>query len=407
MLGKDTRLGDKMLSCQIFLKGKKSAYNLFEVIVVLVVLYFLLFAYLFIVTYFIIGWTRTRVYVPTYSFNKYPTVSIIIPVRNEEEHIGKLLIDIQSQLYPSEFIEVLVIDDDSTDNTVKIINELNFKNVKVIPLMVDEKINSYKKRAITLGVNNSKAELIVTTDGDCRVSENWIACIIDYYLKEKVQLISAPVGYHLEKTWFEKVQTIEFQYLIGAAAACIKNGMPNTCNGANMIYTRELFHAVKGYEGIDNVASGDDEMLLHKVFKKDASLVGFLKNHSALVRTYAKQDFKGFVQQRKRWASKSTIFFDYRSSVLLSSIFLFNLVLLLSVPLSFYNQQIFIYLQVAFILKFLFDSVVIIQTLFFFKKLSYIPYIILVELLYTPYIVTVGLLGNLSSTYIWKGRKVK
>ena len=180
-------------------------------IVILVVLYLLLFAYLFIVTYFIIGWTRTRVHKPMYNFNRYPTVSIIIPVRNEEDHIGKLLTDIQSQLYPSEYIEVLVIDDDSTDNTVKIIKELNFKNVKVLPLKVDEKINSYKKRAITLGVNNSEAELIVTTDGDCRVSENWISCIVDYYLKEKVQLISAPVSYHTEKTWFEKIQTIEFQ----------------------------------------------------------------------------------------------------------------------------------------------------------------------------------------------------
>ncbi len=376
-------------------------------IVILVVLYLLLFTYLFIVTYFIIGWTRTKMYIPNYNFQRYPSISIIVPVRNEEEHIGKLLTDIQSQTYPSEFIEVLVIDDDSTDNTVQIINGLGYKNVKVIPLKIDEKINSYKKRAITLGVNNSEAELIVTTDGDCRVGENWIACIVDFYLKEKVQLISAPVSYHLEKTWFEKVQTIEFQFLIGAAAACIKNGMPNTCNGANMIYTRALFHDVKGYEGIDNVASGDDEMLLHKVFKKDSRLVGFLKNHSALVRTYAKQDFKGFVQQRKRWASKSTIFFDYRSSILLSSIFLFNLVLLLSVPFSFYNHQIFIYLQVAFLFKVIFDSIVIIQTLYFFKKLPFIPYIIFLELLYTPYIVTVGILGNLSATYVWKGRKVR
>jgi cellulose synthase/poly-beta-1,6-N-acetylglucosamine synthase-like glycosyltransferase len=377
------------------------------VIAILVVLYFLLFTYLFIVSYFVIGWARARTHNPNYHFYRYPTLTIIIPVRNEEQHIAKLLADIQSQTYPSEFIEVLVIDDDSTDNTIEIINGLNYKNVKVIPLKVDEKINSYKKRAITLGVNHSQAELIVTTDGDCRVPENWIACIVDFYLKEDVQLISAPVSYHSEKNWFEKVQTIEFQYLICAAAACINNGMPNTCNGANMIYTRELFHAVKGYEGIDNVASGDDEMLLHKVFKKNAALVGFLKNRSAIVKTYAKKDFKSFLQQRKRWASKSTIFFDYRSSFLLSSVFLFNLSLLLSVPFSFYNHQIFIYLQVAFIFKFLFDSIVIIQTLFFFKKLTYIPFIILVELLYTPYIVTVGLLGNLSSTYIWKGRKVR
>ncbi len=375
--------------------------------VILVVLYLLLLAYLFIVTYFIIGWTRTRVHEPTYNFNRYPTISIIIPVRNEEEHIGKLLTDIQSQLYPSEYIEVLVIDDDSTDNTVKIINELNFKNVKVIPLKVDEKINSYKKRAITLGVNNSGAELIVTTDGDCRVSENWIACIVDYYLKEKVQLISAPVSYHFEKTWFEKIQTIEFQYLIGASAACIKNGMPNTCNGANMIYTRSLFHEIDGYEGIDMKASGDDEMLLHKVYNKYPNLIGFLKSKSAVVLTYAKNDFSGFLQQRIRWASNESTFTDYRTSAMLISIFLFNLVLLGSVVFSFQNVEILTYLKVAFILKFLFDAIFIVQTLWFFKRISLLPYLFIVIFLYSPYIITVGLLGNFSTTYIWKGRKVK
>ncbi len=376
-------------------------------IVVLVVLYFLLFTYLCIVSYFVIGWTRTKMYIPNYNFQRYPTISIVVPVRNEEVHIGKLLTDIQSQTYPSEFIEVLVIDDDSTDNTVQIITELGYKNVKVIPLKVDEKINAYKKRAITLGVNNSEAELIVTTDGDCRVTENWIASIVDYYLKEKVQFISAPVSYHLEKTWFEKVQTIEFQYLIGAAAACIKNGIPNTCNGANMIFTRNLFHEIDGYEGIDMKASGDDEMLLHKVYNKHPNLIGFLKSKSAVVLTYAKNDFNGFLQQRIRWASNESAFTDYRTSTMLISIFLFNLVLLGSVVYSFYSAEISTYLKVAFLFKFLFDGIFILQTLWFFKRISLLPYIILVIILYTPYIIIVGLLGNFSTTYVWKGRKVR
>jgi cellulose synthase/poly-beta-1,6-N-acetylglucosamine synthase-like glycosyltransferase len=346
-------------------------------------------------------------YIPNYNFQRYPTISIVVPVRNEEVHIGKLLTDIQSQTYPSEFIEVLVIDDDSTDNTVQIITELGYKNVKVIPLKVDEKINAYKKRAITLGVNNSEAELIVTTDGDCRVTENWIASIVDYYLKEKVQFISAPVSYHLEKTWFEKVQTIEFQYLIGAAAACIKNGIPNTCNGANMIFTRNLFHEIDGYEGIDMKASGDDEMLLHKVYNKHPNLIGFLKSKSAVVLTYAKNDFNGFLQQRIRWASNESAFTDYRTSTMLISIFLFNLVLLGSVVYSFYSAEISTYLKVAFLFKFLFDGIFILQTLWFFKRISLLPYIILVIILYTPYIIIVGLLGNFSTTYVWKGRKVR
>lgn len=375
--------------------------------IVLIVFYVLLISYLFYVGYFIVGWLRTPAFRTSRKLSRHPTISIIIPVRNEEEHIGKLLTDINKQSYPQEYIEVLVINDDSTDNTVNVIKALNYGNVKIVDLHVDKQINAYKKRAITLGVENSSSELIVTTDGDCRVGPEWIKKIVEYYLEEGKQLITAPVSYHSQNNWFEKVQTVEFQFLIAAAAACIKNRMPNTCNGANMAYKRELFHEVKGYEGIDNVASGDDEMLLHKVFKKDPSLVGFLKNDEAIVQTFAKSDWKGFIQQRKRWASKSTIFFDYRTSLMLGSVFLLNLCLLLAIPFSIFYKEFSNFLMNAILLKVMFDGFLIYQTLRFFKNKTFFPYIILVEFFYTPYVVFVGIVGNFSSSYIWKGRKVR
>ncbi len=375
--------------------------------IVLIIFYIFLVGYLFYVGYFIVGWLRTSTFKSSTTLTEYPTISIIIPVRNEEKHIGKLLTDIQSQTYPNECIEVLVINDDSTDNTVDVIKSLNFNNVKVLDLHIEQQINAYKKRAITLGVQYSTSELIVTTDGDCRVGPQWLTRIVEYYIQEGKQLITAPVSYHSQKNWFEKVQTVEFQFLIAAAAACIKNGMPNTCNGANMAYKRELFHEVKGYEGIDNVASGDDEMLLHKVFKKDPNLVGFLKSEDAIVQTFAKSDWKGFIQQRKRWASKSTIYFDYRTSLMLGSVFMINVCLLFAIPLSFFFEEFVSFLIYALVLKFLFDGYLINQTLKFFNNKRFLPYLFLVEFFYTPYIVFVGIVGNFSSTYIWKGRKVR
>lgn len=375
--------------------------------ILLIIFYILLISYLFYVSYFLIGWLRTPAFATSNKLTRFPTISIIIPVRNEEEHIGKLLGDIQSQIYPQDCIEVLVINDDSTDHTVDVIKALNFSNVKVLDLHVEQQINAYKKRAITLGVQHSTSELIVTTDGDCRVGPNWLMRIAEYYLEEGKQLITAPVSYHSQKNWFEKIQTVEFQFLIAAAAACIRNGMPNTCNGANMAYKRELFFDVKGYEGIDNVASGDDEMLLHKVFKKDPSLVGFLKSKDAIVQTFAKSDWKGFIQQRKRWASKSTIFFDYRTSLMLGAVFMLNVCLLLAIPFAFFFNEFLHFLSYALVLKVLFDGLVIFQTLRFFNNKNFLPYLILVEFFYTPYIVFVGIVGNFSSTYIWKGRKVR
>lgn len=346
-------------------------------------------------------------YHPQFQFARYPTVTIIVPVRNEEEHIENLLKDIRCQSYPPEYIQVFIIDDDSTDQTVHIINQLNDQNVRIIPLKIEEEIYAYKKRAITLGIEKASSELIITTDGDCRMGEDWVASIVDYYLNNDVKLILAPVTYYQEKQWFEKTQTVEFQFLIGVSAACLKNGMPNTCNGANMAYTRELFYDIGGYDGIDSIAGGDDEMLLHKIFRKYPQQVGFLRNRLACVRTYAKSNFSDFLQQRRRWASNSSVLFNYQTSFMLIVIFLFNLSIVLSLPLAVFFTMFKSYLLMAISLKVFFDGIFFIQTLIFFKRIKLLPYVFLVEFFYSFYLVYVVLMGSVSSTYIWKGRRVK
>lgn len=363
--------------------------------------------YSFYILYFIVGWLRTNNFKLANELKSFPTISIIIPVRDEEEHIRDLILDIQSQNYPQSKLDIIIIDDDSKDRTIEIVKELNFSNVKVIPLIIDNEIYAYKKRAISLGVENSNAELIITTDGDCRMGPNWIPSIVEFYNANNFQLISAPVSYYNEKSWFEKVQSVEFQFLIGAAAACIKNGMPNTCNGANMAYTRKMFIDINGYEGIDDLANGDDEMLLHKVYKSYPNSIGFLKNSDAIVSTYAKSSFKSFIQQRKRWAAKSSKYFDLRAIVMVSSVFLLNLCILLSFPLSFVNGVFLHFFIYSFLIKVILDGFFFFLTLKFFHKLRLLPYIFIVELLYSFYIVYIGIIGNTGSTYVWKGRSVK
>ena len=372
-----------------------------------VILYLLLFSYLYIIGYYIVGWNKLATFNPSDSMPRHPSVSIIIPVRNEELHIANLLNDIQAQTYPAEYIEIIVVDDSSTDNTINIIQSLNFPNVKVVPLILDEAINSYKKEAIAKGVASSTAELIITTDGDCRVGPEWISTIVDFYIQHNFQLISAPVSFHNESYWFEKIQTIEFQFLIGAAAACIENGMPNTCNGANLAYTRDVFNRVNGYDGIKDLASGDDEMLLQKIGSIYPNGIGFLKSEKAIVSTFAKYHLKDFIQQRIRWASKTSKYFNWRVMLMVVLIFLFNLSILIAIPFAVYFDSIKYYLEIALVFKMLFDGVFFYLTLSFFDKKKLLPYSILVEFFYTFYVVFIGLIGSSRTSYIWKNRKVR
>src|SRR5581483_2996565 len=128
----------------------------------------------------------------------------------------------------------------------------------------------------------------------------------DTYETRDYFMISSPVAYFEERSLFELMQTLEFYYLIGIGAAFIGNKKASTCNGANLAYKKETFYTVGGFKGIDDLASGDDELLLQKVARQYKGRIGFLKQREAIVYTHAKHTLGSFLKQRRRWASKST-----------------------------------------------------------------------------------------------------
>src|SRR5690606_15171890 len=143
-------------------------------------------------------------------------------------------------------------------------------------------------------------------------------------------------------------QTLEFLYLVGLGAAGIGNGRPSTCNGANLAYRRDVFYEMGGFSGIDHLASGDDELFLHKVAAVYPEKIGFCKSRDAVVYTDAKRDLRGFINQRRRWASKSTHYKEKSVVALGVSVWLFNALLLLcGIAVFFYAGSLGTVLAVA------------------------------------------------------------
>src|SRR5688572_28841909 len=94
--------------------------------------------YLVMVLYFFIGWVRLKKSQEPITNNQeaqLPSVSIIIPVRNESENIKQCLESIFKQNYPEDLLEVVVIDDYSTDTTLQLAKEFKEPNFKVFDLM--------------------------------------------------------------------------------------------------------------------------------------------------------------------------------------------------------------------------------------------------------------------------------
>jgi cellulose synthase/poly-beta-1,6-N-acetylglucosamine synthase-like glycosyltransferase len=364
--------------------------------------------YLIIILSYTIGWFKLKTYHP--AGNGFNTkISVIIPARNEEQNIERLLSDLSLQEYPDNLLEIIIVDDHSTDNTVKIVNDFferhSEKNIILIQLEEAEQTFSYKKQAISTAIEKSTGNLIVTTDADCSMKRNWLKSIVSFYESHKPKMIVGMVSYHEEKTFFEKMQTLEFLSLIAITGGAISAGRPIMCNGANLAYEREAFEAVGGF-GDDSFSSGDDVFLLLKIRKKFGERsVNFLKNIDSIVFTKAKKSIREFFHQRTRWASKNK---GYNSRILLVSftVYMINLLLVTGLIFSIFITKILPVVLLLLLVKLLIDLPILIGIGVFVRRRKIFLYGIPLIILYPVYIILTGALGMVSG-YQWKGRKIK
>ena len=331
-----------------------------------------------------------------------PHVSVIIPIRNEGEHIEKLINQIVAQSYPKESFEIIVVNDHSTDESVSIIERLKMDNIANLRLINLKKSKEGKKAALSEGIGYSKGEIIVTTDGDCRVSAEWLSAVINSFDKE-TQMVFGPVAMN-GNTFFGKLQMIDFAALIGLGAATWKMGMSGMCNGANLAFRKDVFQKCKGYEGSEQYPSGDDEFLLRKVYEHYPDGIRFVKSEEAVVFTDVQPNIKSFVQQRIRWAGKWQLHRDLGTKLLALFVFFFYAFMLLTIVWTFFTNENFNAILGIWGVKWILDVVLVASVLNLnSQKLPLIESVIL-SLLYPFYAIGIGI-STINYTFEWKGRQ--
>jgi cellulose synthase/poly-beta-1,6-N-acetylglucosamine synthase-like glycosyltransferase len=353
------------------------------------------------------------------TFNLQPStlLSIIIPARNEEANIENCLQSILKNNYPAHLFEIIVVDDHSEDNTANIVKKYAAQNVKLISLkdFVTDKINSYKKKAIEVAIAQASGTLIITTDADCIAPSTWLKTIASFYEEKKPAFIAAPVTIDCGWNFIQIFQSLDFMTLQGITAAVVHKKQMTMCNGANMAYERAAFYEVGGFAGIDNIASGDDMLLMHKIYKQYPDRVLFLKSKEAIVKTAPVNTIKQFFNQRIRWASKADKYDDKRILPVLVLVYFFNcLMLLLPIITLFNNAQYSMFNVQCSILDFwlwmlLFKIVTELFFLYpvasFFGKKSMLWFFPLLQPFHICYTIIAGWLGKFGK-YTWKERKV-
>jgi cellulose synthase/poly-beta-1,6-N-acetylglucosamine synthase-like glycosyltransferase len=365
-------------------------------------------AYLFIIGMYTLGWFRLKTFL--LPANSYSTrLSIIIPSRDEEANILHIIEDIAEQDYPKNLFEVFIVDDNSGDATPDIVNNFilhqSSLQIKLINIAEDNPNSAYKKKAISLAIEVATGDLIITTDADCRMGKQWLSSIAGFYESVQPKMIVGPVSFHNEQSYFEKMQTVEFLSLIGITAGAISIGRPIMCNGANLAYEKSSFYDVGGF-GDDNFSSGDDVFLLLKLKKHFGNKsVGFLKNENAFVFTEAKKNFREFLHQRIRWASKNKGY-DLKILMVSFTVFMMNFLLVVGLIWGIFNTKSMSIILVLYLLKLVLEVPILLGIVSFAHRSRMLLCALPLIFLYPVYIIFTGTMGIIAS-YQWKGRTVK
>ncbi|NNJ83138.1 MAG: glycosyltransferase [Flavobacteriaceae bacterium] len=335
--------------------------------------------------------------------------SIVIPFRNEADRIIPLLISLNELEYPRDKFEVILVDDDSTDSSVMVIEE-HLQNStldwKIKPNK--RKTASPKKDAITTAITSSRNDWIVTTDADCIIPNQWLKRIDSFIQKQDPVMVCGPVSFQASRLWSlsSQYQIVEGIALQGVSMGGFGHESPLLCNGANLAYKKEIFQQACGYTGNSEIASGDDIFLMESLRRKHPERIRFIKDRAVIVKTPVMKNWRDIIQQRIRWGSKTSRQRNWTAKGIAIIITVSNLILgiaLLSLPFNWQSKDLIIQIGCS---KIVLDLYFMAQThLFLRQKLNFLMIIVLAVIY--PFISSYIAIRSIFGGYTWKGREFR
>jgi len=324
------------------------------------------------------------------SFLKNST--ILIPFKNEAANIKMLLDDLVLQ---SVDIPIIVINDHSSDESAEIVMTYLSKLPNLNLLNMDKSFG--KKQAIDLAIKHYESDFYISLDADVRLHSGWFASLKSILADCNSDLIILPVKMNSGSSFFEAFQVLEFSSLIASTFGAAKIGMPIMCNGANLVFSADLY---KKYYRMNNYSSGDDMFLLEAALRNKC-IIDYEYKVEVSVNIDAMPTIKSFINQRKRWAGKSL---GYRSISIISVALIILLANISIVAISIGALIGYCSLQTlafAIFLKILPDFLILRKHLIYFEQKTILRYFAPIFFIYPIYIIATAFTGFLSPKRRW------
>lgn len=249
-------------------------------------------------------WLRTRRRMqllpsPSLKESEYPSVSVVLAVRNEEHTITNVLNDLIAQHYPGPPVEIIVVDDHSVDRTFSLAAAFE-PRVRLFSLKEGEG----KKAALDMGIRQAHGAWVLTTDADCSLHNRWIQTLVCTGEDRYADMVCGNIVVFGGQGFLHRFQEMESAVLQIMASASLAQGLPLLNNAASLAFRREAWLDVNGYAGHAQIPSGDDTFLMLALHSRRPGSVIPCTQNEARASTLTRPSWYGLFQQRLRWQSK-------------------------------------------------------------------------------------------------------
>lgn len=260
--------------------------------IVMLLNYGIAFFTLFVLSIFILLFLKHRNdYLKTPESTDWrPVVSVIIPAYNEEAYIGRSIESVLAVDYPKDKLDVIVVDDGSTDNTYAMAKRFEDGQVRVLT-----KKNGGKGAAINFGLKEAKGELVATMDADSYLTKDTLKELLPHFVDPEVMAVTPAIRIKSSKSLIRELQRIEYlMILFSRKLLSLIDSVPVT-PGPFSMFRKKVLDEVGGFDEHNLVEDVEMALRIQSRHHKIRSSM------TADVYTEPPGTLKDLLRQRVRW----------------------------------------------------------------------------------------------------------
>ena len=330
-----------------------------------------------------------------------PFITIMVPARNEAQNISACLDSLSRLTYPSTKLEILVLNDRSTDSTQDIISRFcsMHPEIKTVNITDDRDGLSGKMNVLAQGIDIARGEIILVTDADCQVTTGWADEMVAHFTSDTGMVGGVTILKHYDRknTIFAQVQALDWLFLQGIASGMTGSGRPVSILGNNFAFRRQAYDQTGGFRKI-GFSLTEDMALMQAISRLGTWKIKYPLQEETMIFSRPANSWRELYYQRLRWVSGG-ITGPFTGWILMSTAFLTHLYIIFGLAAGNVSALL------ALIPVLLADLICIVRPLLNrlgWQKLYY--YFIVFEVYYILYTIFMAFLIFIPQKVAWKDR---